>query len=53
MYSEAILENKILQAKNKKVKRYFYNSHIKLKELFDQEYQKSKFDKEFIKLEIL
>ena len=53
MYSEAILENKILQAKNKKVKRYFYKSHIKLKELFDQEYQKSKFDKEFIKLEIL
>ena len=53
MYSEAICENKVLTAKDKKLQRHFFNRHIKMKEQFDEEYCESKFEEELLKLEYL
>ena len=50
MYSESILENKMLIAKDKKLKIYFYNRHIKIKEKFEKENKNLKFEEELQKL---
>ncbi len=50
MYSESILENKMLNAKDKKLQIYFYNRHIKIKEKFEKEHKNLKFEEEIQKL---